>query len=57
MFEDVGFAPEAVPIKLLFPLLEGAPLDENEDLHTMWVALLVNASDPNTRLTDSSGFS
>jgi hypothetical protein len=41
---DAGFTPKAVPIKLLFPLLEGASLEENEDLHTMWAALLANAS-------------
>ena len=33
-----------MPIKLLFPLLEGASLEENEDLHTMWAALLANAA-------------
>ena len=46
MAEDAGFTPKAVPIKLLFPLLEGASLEENEDLHTMWAALMANAADP-----------
>jgi hypothetical protein len=45
MAKDAGFTPKAVPIKLLFPLLEGASLEEDEDLHTMWAALLANASD------------
>lgn len=44
MVQDAGFTPKAVPIKLLFPLLEGASLEEDEDLHTMWAALLANAS-------------
>ncbi len=44
MAKKAGFTPKAVPIKLLFPLLEGASLEENEDLHTMWAALLANAS-------------
>jgi hypothetical protein len=44
MAKDAGFTPKAVPIKLLFPLLEGASLEENEDLHTMWAALLANAA-------------
>jgi hypothetical protein len=48
MATDAGFTPKAVPIKLLFPLLEGASLEENEDLHTMWAALLANASNPET---------
>jgi hypothetical protein len=46
MAKDAGFTPKAVPIKLLFPLLEGASLEENEDLHTMWAALLANSSSP-----------
>jgi len=41
-----GFTPQAVPLKLLFPLLEGASLEEDEDIHTMWSALLANASHP-----------
>jgi hypothetical protein len=40
------YTPKAVPIKILFPLLEGASLEENEDLHTMWAALLANAASP-----------
>jgi hypothetical protein len=46
MVKDAGFSPKAVPIKLLFPLLEGGSFEENEDLHTMWAALLANASSP-----------
>jgi len=46
MAQDAGFTPKAVPIKILFPLLEGASLEENEDLHTMWAALLANAASP-----------
>lgn len=46
MATDAGFTPKAVPIKILFPLLEGASLEEDEDLHTMWAALLANAADP-----------
>ena len=48
MAQDAGYTPKAVPIKILFPLLEGASLEENEDLHTMWAALLAHASDPKT---------
>jgi hypothetical protein len=39
-----GFVPKAVPIKVLFPLLEGASLEDHEDLQDMWAALLANAS-------------
>jgi hypothetical protein len=48
MAKDAGFTPKAVPIKLLFPLLEGASLEEDENLHTMWAALLANAANPDT---------
>jgi Abortive infection alpha len=44
MAQDAGYTPKAVPIKLLFPLLEGASFEENEDLHTMWAAFLANAA-------------
>src|SRR5437016_1130922 len=46
MAQEAGFTPKAVPIKLLFPLLEGASLEEDEDVHTMWAALLANAASP-----------
>jgi hypothetical protein len=46
MAKDAGLTPKAVPIKILFPLLEGASLEENEELHTMWAALLANAAKP-----------
>ena len=44
--KDAGFTPKAVPVKLLFGLLEGASLEENEDLHDRWAALLANAANP-----------
>jgi hypothetical protein len=46
MAQEAGFTPQAVPPKILFPLLEGASFEENEDLHTMWAALLANAASP-----------
>jgi hypothetical protein len=56
MAKDAGFTPKAVPIKLLFPLLEGASLEENEDLHTMWAALLANAASPDDAEKVRPGF-
>jgi hypothetical protein len=49
MAKDAGFTPQAVPPKILFPLLEGASLEENESLHDMWAALLANASSAQLR--------
>lgn len=56
MAKDAGFTPKAVPTKILFPLLEGASLEENEDLHTMWAALLANAAAPATVVSVRPGF-
>jgi hypothetical protein len=46
MAKNAGYTPQAVPIKLLFPLLEGVSMEEDEELHSMWAALLANASKP-----------
>ncbi|MEO8049671.1 MAG: Abi-alpha family protein [Acidobacteriota bacterium] len=46
MAQEAGFNPQAVPPKILFPLLEGASFEDNEDLHTMWAGLLANAAHP-----------
>src|SRR6266852_2781306 len=44
MAQEAGFTPQAVPPKILFPLLEGASFEEDENLHDMWAALLANAA-------------
>lgn len=41
---EAGINPQAVSLKLLFPLLEGASFEEDESLHDMWAALLANAA-------------
>jgi hypothetical protein len=46
MAEAAGFTAQAVPPKILFPLLEGVSFEDNEELHTMWAALLANAASP-----------
>ena len=46
MTSKAGYTPQTVSLKLLFPLLEGASLEENEELHSMWAALLAHASHP-----------
>lgn len=56
MAKDAGFTPKAVPIKILFPLLEGASLEENDNLHTMWAALLANAASPENPKQVRTGF-
>lgn len=46
MIEDAGLTPQAVEDKLVVEILRGASLEDNEDLHTMWAALLANAASP-----------
>lgn len=41
---EAGFTPQAVPPKILFPLLEGASFEDDENLHDMWANLLANAA-------------
>ena len=36
-----------VPLKLLIPIMQGASLEENDDLQDRWAALLVNAANAN----------
>jgi hypothetical protein len=56
MAKDAGFTPQSVPPKILFPLLEGASLEEDENLHDMWAALLANAASPENSQTTRPGF-
>jgi hypothetical protein len=46
MIEDAGVTPQPVEDKLVVEILRAASLEDNEDLHTMWAALLANAASP-----------
>jgi len=46
MIDDAGVTPQPVEDKLVVEILRGASLEDNEELHTMWAALLANASSP-----------
>ena len=54
--KEAGFTPQAVPPKILFPLLEGASFEDDENLHDMWAALLANAASPENFAAGSPGF-
>lgn len=56
MAQEAGYAPQAVPPKILFPLLEGASFEEDESLHDMWAALLANAASPENAEKVRPGF-
>ena len=49
MLQGAGLKPFAVLPKTLFPLLEGAAIEDDEDLHTKFAALLARASSPEYR--------
>lgn len=44
MLTDAGIDPHAVPPRLFLPMIENASMQDNEDLHTRWAALLANAA-------------
>ena len=44
-----GVSPVAVPLSIIHPALEGASLEEDPDLQTIWSNLLANAADPRQR--------
>ena len=48
MLDDAGVSPISVPLRTLLPLLEGAALEEEDDLSTKWAALLANAATPDS---------
>jgi hypothetical protein len=44
MLSEAGIALQAVPPRLFLPMLEAASIEDDEDLHTKWSALLANAA-------------
>jgi hypothetical protein len=44
MLEEAGIAPQAVSPRLFLPMVESASIEDDEDLHTRWAALLANAA-------------
>jgi Abortive infection alpha len=44
MLRDAEIAPHPVVDKLWIDIVRGAAVEDNEDLHTMWAALLANAA-------------
>src|SRR5207245_4265961 len=44
MLNEAGVTPHAVPPRLFLPILENASIQDDEDLHTRWAAMLANAA-------------
>jgi hypothetical protein len=45
MVLEAGFNPKAVAPKLFLTIVDNAGIEDDEDLHTKWAALLANAAD------------
>jgi hypothetical protein len=56
MLQASGSPVQEVPEKILIPLLQGVALENDEDLHTMWAALLANAASPENAEKVRQGF-
>jgi hypothetical protein len=46
--DKAGYDPKRIPLKILLPSLDYASVEEDDDLHTMWAALLANTARPNS---------
>src|SRR5262245_44725718 len=44
LLHDAKIEPQTVPGRILMPILEKASLEEDDNLHRRWVALLANAA-------------
>ena len=44
MLNEAGAEPNRVPLKILVPVIEGASLEEDDELQDLWAALLANAA-------------
>jgi hypothetical protein len=56
IFEKTGLTPQRVPLKLLFPIVENASVEESDDLQDRWANLLAHAADPAEAHTVSISF-
>jgi hypothetical protein len=54
--KERGIEPQTISLKLLLPILDGASVEDDDDLHTMWAHLLTNAVDPNSPVPVSVSF-
>jgi hypothetical protein len=43
---DIGVQPQAIPLPVLVPLMEGASLQEDPSIQELWANLLATAADP-----------
>jgi Abortive infection alpha len=53
---EANIQPQAVKMSLLFDILAGASLEEDDDLQNLWANLLANAADPNHECLITTAF-
>jgi hypothetical protein len=56
IIKDAGFSPKAVSMRVLFPLLDAAVLEDNEDMQERWASLLASAANPNNQTAIEASF-
>jgi hypothetical protein len=49
ILKEAGITPQAIPPRLFLPIIDHASIEDDEDLHSRWAALLANAgASPNS---------
>jgi len=56
MVQEAEVIPQPVSDKLIVEIVRGVSLEDDEDLHTMWAALLANAASPDSAGKVRPGF-
>ena len=57
ILEESRVNPSALPLRILLPLLEGAALEDHENLAAKWAALLASAANPDFKNSVYQSFS
>ena len=56
ILEEAGLQPKAVNMRVLFPLLETAALEDDETMVERWASLLASAANPNNQSALEASF-
>lgn len=56
ILEEAGLKPKPVSLKVLFPLLDAAVLEEDDQMAERWASLLASAANPNNQTALESSF-
>jgi hypothetical protein len=56
ILEEAGLEPKPVSLRVLFPLLDAAVLEEDDQMAERWASLLASAADPNNQTALEASF-